>query len=123
MVYNISVQNLDSLFERLGRSAFRSRFRLRQKELEYLRGKGLDTVLDHARAFIDERLAPADIPNDGKQTPMRNHPAFIAQHATATCCRKCLQKWHGIPREGHELTPGERDYVVSVIRKWLSAYA
>ena len=122
VVYNISVQNLDSLFERLGRSAFRSRFRLRQKELEYLRGKGLDTVLDHARAFIDERLAPADIPNDGKQTPMRNHPAFIAQHATATCCRKCLQKWHGIPREGHELTPGERDYVVSVIRKWLSAY-
>jgi len=122
VVYNISVQNLDSLFERLGRSAFRSRFRLRQKELEYLRGKGLDAVLDHARAFIDERLAPADIPNDGRQTPMRNHPAFIAQHATATCCRKCLQKWHGIPREGHELTPGERDYVVSVIRKWLSAY-
>jgi len=116
------VQNLDSLFERLGRSAFRSRFRLRPKELEYLRGKGLETVLDHARAFIDERLAPADIPNDGKQTPMRNHPAFIAQHATATCCRKCLQKWHGIPREGHELTPGERDYVVSVIRRWLSAY-
>ncbi len=122
VVYNISVQNLDSLFERLGRSAFRSRFRLRQKELEYLRGKGLDAVLDHARAFIDERLAPADIPNDGRQTPMRNHPAFVAQHATATCCRKCLQKWHGIPREGHELTPGERDYVVSVIRKWLSAY-
>ncbi len=122
MVYNISVQNLDGLFERLGRSAFRSRFRLRQKELEYLRGKGLDTVLEHARAFIDERLAPADIPNDGKQTPMRNHPAFIAQHATATCCRKCLEKWHGIPREGHELTPGERDYVVSVIRKWLSSY-
>ena len=122
VVYNMPVQNLDSLFERLGRSAFRSRFRLRPKELEYLRGKGLETVLDHARAFIDERLAPADIPNDGKQTPMRNHPAFIAQHATATCCRKCLQKWHGIPREGHELTPGERDYVVSVIRKWLSSY-
>ena len=122
VVYNMPVQNLDSLFERLGRSAFRSRFRLRPKELEYLRGKGLETVLDHARAFIDERLAPADIPNDGRQTPMRNHPAFIAQHATATCCRKCLQKWHGIPREGHELTPGERDYVVSVIRRWLSAY-
>lgn len=122
-MYNIRVQDLDSLFERLGKSAFRSRFRLRTKELEYLRGKGLDTVLEHARSFIDERLAPADIPNDGRQTPTRNHPAFIAQHATATCCRKCLQKWHGIPREGHELTPEERDYVVSVIRKWLSAYA
>lgn len=117
------MQNLDSLFERLGKSAFRSRFRLGVKELEYFRRNGLDAILDHARAFVDERLAPAVIPNDGRQTPMRNHPAFVAQHATATCCRKCLQKWHGIPGEGHELTPEERDYVVSVIRRWLSAYA
>lgn len=116
------MRNLDRLFERLGKSAFRSRFRLRRKELEYLRSKGLDAVLVHARAFIDERLAPAEIPNDGRQTPMRSHPVFIAQHATATCCRKCLEKWHAIPREGHELTPDERDYVVSVVRKWLTNY-
>ena len=117
------MRNLDRLFERLGRSAFRSRFRLRGRELEYLRAKGLDAVLDHARSFVDERLAPAGIPNDGRQTPMRNHPAFIAQHATATCCRKCLEKWHGIPREGRELAPDERDYVVAVIEKWLSEHA
>lgn len=104
------------------KSAFRSRFRLRAKELEYLRSKGIDTALVHARAFVDERLAPAEIPNDGRQTPMRNHPVFIAQHATATCCRKCLEKWHGIPREGHELTPGEREYILSVIGRWLSVY-
>ena len=117
------MRNLDRLFERLGKSAFPSGFRLRPKELEYLRSKGMDTVLVHARAFVDERLAPADIPNDGRQTPMRNHPVFIAQHATAPCCRKCLEKWHGIPREGRELAPDERDYVVAVIEKWLSEHA
>lgn len=116
------MRNLDRLFERLGKSTFRSRFRLRPKELEYLRSKGMDAVLVHARAFVDERLAPADIPNDGRQTPMRNHPVFIAQHATATCCRKCLEKWHGIPREGHELTLGEKEYVVAVTEKWLSEH-
>ena len=42
----------------------------------------------------DRREAPAYIVNDGKQTPMRGHPVFIAQHATATCCRECIRKWH-----------------------------
>src|SRR3546814_7102519 len=47
--------------------------------------------------IVEKRLAPAEPVNDGKQTPMRGHPVLIAQHATATCCRSCLAKWHGIP--------------------------
>lgn len=43
-------------------------------------------------------MAPKNIDNDGKQTPMRGHPVFIAQHATATCCRECLKKWHNIKK-------------------------
>lgn len=53
-------------------------------------------ALSHARDFVGKRLAPAVIENDGKQTPMRGHPVFIAQQATATCCRECLRKWHNI---------------------------
>ena len=68
--------------------------------------------------LIEERLAPANPPNDGKQTPMRNHPIFIAQHGTATCCRGCLEKWHGIPK-GHALTSEEKGYILSVLRRWL----
>ena len=70
------------------------------------------------RDFVRQRLAPARIPNDGKQTPMRGHPVFIAQHATATCCRGCLKKWHDIPK-GRELTDKEQEYVVSIIMNWL----
>ena len=112
--------DLDSLFERLERSDFRRRFRLRGAERGYMAQKGLDTVLSHGEKFIEERLAPAEPRNDGKQTPMRNHPIFVAQHATATCCRGCLEKWHGIPK-GRVLTTDEKAYILSVLRRWLVA--
>src|SRR5678815_4199948 len=88
----------DDLFAALARSAFRSRFKLAGRERQYLRDKGMPAVLQHAADFIAKRLAPAHPPNDGKQTPFRNHPVFVAQHATATCCRGCLKKWHHIPK-------------------------
>ena len=112
--------DLDEVFDRLARSAFRRRLRLRAAEMDYLERKGLDTVLEHGDKFIEDRLAPADPPNDGKQTPMRNHPIFIAQHATGTCCRGCLEKWHGITK-GHPLTTEEKVYILSVLRRSLVA--
>jgi len=111
-------RDLDEVFERLARSTFRRRFRLLATEKEYLERKGLDTVMSHGEKFIDERLAPADPANDGEQTPMRNHPIFVAQHGTATCCRGCLEKWHSIPK-GHVLTSDEKAYILSVLRRWL----
>ena len=109
----------DELFAALGRSSFRRRFRLGVKERRYLEEKGLPRVLAHAREFLADRLAPALPKNDGRQTPMRGHPAFIAQHATATCCRGCLAKWHSIPK-GAELTPEQLSYIVSVLETWLT---
>jgi len=108
----------DELFARLAKSQFRSRFRLGERERRYLDEKGSDIVLAHARDFVDRRLADAAPRNDGKQTPLRGHPVFIAQHATATCCRTCLAKWHGIAA-GRELSPHEQTYIVSVIGSWL----
>jgi hypothetical protein len=72
----------------------------------------------HAAEIIAERLAPAEPRNDGRQTPYRNHPVFVAQHATATCCRSCLETWHGIAK-GQRLDRGERAYVVAVIGRWI----
>ena len=104
----------DELFAALARSKFRSRFRLGAKETSYLNEKTLAVVLEHGRRFIVERLADAEPRNDGKQTPMRGHPIFIAQHATATCCRGCLSKWHRIP-QGQALTPEQIDYIIAVL--------
>jgi len=111
---------LDSVFERLAGSAFRSRFRLGPGERDYLRTRGMETVIGHGRDFVARRLAPARPANDGRQTPMRGHPVFIAQHATATCCRSCLAKWHRIP-PGRELSDDETAHVLAVIRRWLES--
>lgn len=106
------------LRERLNRSDFRRRCKLNSKDSSYLAEKSLAVIRRHASDFIQKRLAPAFPKNDGKQTPMRGHPVFVAQHATATCCRDCLAKWHGIMK-GVELTEEESEYVVQVILCWL----
>jgi hypothetical protein len=111
----------DDLFAALARSPFRSRFKLHGRELQYLRDKGIPVILQHAADFVTKRLAPVHPRNDGKQTPFRNHPVFVAQHATATCCRGCLQKWHRI-EQGRELTGDEQRYVVAVIERWLTSH-
>ncbi len=111
--------NLESLFERLSESKFRSGFRLGKKEIQYAEEKGRDTIRLHAQEFVRKRLAPAEIANDGRQTPMRGHPVFPAQHATGTCCRGCLYKWHRIEK-GRELSEEEQAYIVSVICEWIA---
>ncbi len=110
--------DLSDLFNRLAKSTFRSRFHLSQKDRDYISAKGLDTIRRHARDFVAKRLAPAVIPNDGKQTPMRGHPVFLAQHATGCCCRGCFAKWHHIPA-GRALTKEEQNYAVSVLMAWI----
>lgn len=107
-----------NLWKRLSQSKFRSSFSLKANDRSYVSEKGMEKVREHACDFIRKRLAPAEIPNDGKQTPMRGHPVFVAQHATATCCRGCLEKWHRIPK-GRELTEAEQEYVVNVIMEWI----
>ena len=88
------------------------------KDIDYINEKGLDTIRQHARDFIAKREAPAYIPNDGKQTPMKGHPVFISQHATATCCRNCLYKWHKIEPQ-KELNKEQIDYIIDVIMIWI----
>jgi hypothetical protein len=116
------MRELADLFDALAKSAFRQRFRLGPVERQYLDEKGLEVVLAHARDFIQDRLAPAQPKNDGRQTPMRGHPIFIAQHATATCCRSCLAKWHGVAR-GTPLGSEEVEYIVRVLTAWLERQA
>lgn len=106
------------LFDRLSRSAFRSGFSLKPGDVEYVKAKGMAVIRRHAEDFVRSRLAPSAPKNDGRQTPMRGHPVFIAQHATGCCCRGCLAKWHGIPA-GRRLTAAEQGYIVAVIMEWI----
>ena len=116
--YNPEQDQFCDLFARLSRSNFRSRFHLKDKDIQYIREKGMDTIRSHASDFVRTRLAPAQILNDGKQTPMRGHPVFLAQHATGCCCRGCLYKWHRIPA-GVQLTEEQQEYIVDVLMAWI----
>ena len=107
------------ILEVLSKSKFRSSFSLKDKDFKYIEEKGIDTIRLHAFDFISKRLAPDIIPNDGKQTPMRGHPVFIAQHATATCCRGCLYKWHHIEKN-KELSEKEERFIVALIMEWIN---
>ncbi|SFG56083.1 DUF4186 domain-containing protein [Oribacterium sp. WCC10] len=109
---------IDELFVRISHSKFRSSFHLREQEKNYYLSHGEDVIRQHAFDFISERLAPAEPGNDGKQTPMKGHPVFIAQHATACCCRGCLHKWHHVP-EHRPLTEGEQQYIVKILMSWI----
>ena len=110
--------NYEEVLKRLSKSKFRSSFHLNNKLKEYVRNKGIDEIKKHAYDFINKRLKPSYIENDGKQTPMKGHPVFISQHACACCCRSCLEKWHKIGKN-KELTNEEVDYIVNLLIEWI----
>ena len=112
------MQTIDQALEKLSRSKFRSKFYLDSKDREYIDKKGIDTIERHARDFIRDRLAPSIIPNDGKQTPMRGHPVFKAQHACACCCRGCLNKWYRVPLNT-QLTEVQQEKIVRLLMAWI----
>lgn len=76
------------------------------------------------RRMLIRELIPAEPENPWlrKRTYFATHRdariVHCAQHATATCCRRCLELWHGIPRE-RRLTDWELSYVESLT--WLYA--
>ena len=91
-------------------------------EIEYVHSRGVDILKLHAADFVRKRLAPAEPKNDGRQTPLKGHPVFIAQHATGTSDRVKLKKFHNI-KNGAELTDGEIDYIVDVVIRWIEEQA
>ena len=112
------MQTVDEALARLSKSRFRSRFRLDDADRAYIDRVGLDAIERHAADFVASRLAPAEIPNDGKQTPMRGHPVFKAQHACACCCRGCLEKWYRV-QPGRALTPEQQEKIVRLLMAWI----
>ena len=103
----------------LQKSRFRKSFKLDDKDRDYIETRGMGVLRSHASDFIQKRLAPAVIPNDGKQTPHTGHPVFKAQHATATCCRTCLLKWYRIPKN-RSLTAKEVQGIVELLVAWIA---
>ena len=111
-------EKIKNILDRLSKSKFRSSFHLNDKDILYIEDKGIDKIRNHAYDFVTKRLADTSNVTDGKQTPMKGHPVFIAQHATGTCCRRCLEKWHHISKNKN-MTDDDIKYVVDSIISWI----
>ncbi len=112
------MNDVEKILQKLSNSKFRASFHLKDKDKQYVNEKGIDVIEKHANDFVTKNLK-VKLEKDGKQTPYRGHPVFIAQHATATCCRECLHKWHKIPPEV-ELDERLISYVVKVIMAFIN---
>ena len=108
----------EDILEKLAKSKFRASFNLSSEDKAYIGKIGIAKIELHARDFVIKRLASQKPANDGKQTPFKGHPVFKAQHATATCCRSCLAKWHAITKD-KSLNPEEIEFVVSLVMEWI----
>lgn len=112
------MSTIQQAIKRLQASTFRAKFHLSPKDKAYVNEKGMEAIRQHCEDFISKRLADANIPNDGKQTPMRGHPVFVAQHACACCCRGCLEKWYRVPK-GTALSEAQQQKIVNLLLYWI----
>ena len=113
------IKGIENKLNSLDNSKFRSSFHLRNYMKEYINSKGIDTIEKHCDDFINKNLKIYNKEKDGHQTPTKNHPVFIAQHATATCCRGCIEKWYHIPKE-KELNDKEIKSIKAIIMSWIN---
>ena len=111
--------NISQTLSVLKKSKFRSSFHLVSTEIEIINKKGMETIRKHALELLEKRIKIKP-KNDGRQTPFKGHPVFVAQHATATCCRKCIQKWHFLPKD-RPLTTEEISSLANLITIWIES--
>lgn len=94
------------------------KFVLAEPEQEYVTSRGMEILRLHAADFVNKRLAPANPKNDGRQTPTKGHPVFIAQHACGCNDRSSVEEFFGYEM-GRELTGDEVDKIVDSILRWI----
>lgn len=112
------MQTIAQAFEKLGKSKFRAKFHLSRDEKDWVREKGIVKTREHAAGIIKRNIAPGNLPYDGRQTPIHGHPVFVAQHATALCCRDCLYRWYRVPKD-IDLSEEQQERLVNFLMAWI----
>lgn len=73
----------------------------------------------HAKKVLKSKIGSSHNVWDGRQTPMTgNEIVNYAQHATATCCRKCLEYWHNIKKE-QDLTEEQLEFCTDLVMLYI----
>lgn len=89
-----------------------------KKAIDHARRKGRRRLYADVKRRIETSIGKASPYRDGYQTPKHGNIIYYAQHATASCCRRCAEYWHGIPT-GRLLTADEVTYLSGLVRLYL----
>jgi hypothetical protein len=89
-----------------------------ERAINHARRKGRRRLYEAARRRIVVSVSKSGMAFDGRQTPRVGNTIFYAQHATASCCRRCIEYWHDIPAD-RDLTPQEVEYLTALVVRYL----
>jgi hypothetical protein len=87
--------------------------------MAHARRKGGVLLREAAAHRLRQSVGSANPPRDGRQTPMDGNIIYFAQHATACCCRTCMEYWHAIPK-GRELSDEEIAYFTELVMLYVN---
>jgi hypothetical protein len=119
-VYQCNLSDVQYTFKALKYECIRHHFwhkPLTQRAINHAKRKGKRQLREHVRDHLSKAVGPAAPFRDGYQTTMDDQATSAVpygQHATATCCRKCIEYWHGIP-QGADLTLTQLKYCVELV--------
>jgi len=120
-VHEREISDIAFTFECLRTEYIRHHFwhiEIDDEAIGHARRKGMRALLESVSKRLAQSIGKEKPFRDGTQTPFEGRAVYYAQHATATCCRKCVEEWHGIPR-GQALTAGELDYLAQLAAQYL----
>jgi hypothetical protein len=81
--------------------------------------KSRSEIREEAKTLLSRRVGKLNTFIDGRQTPLgKENIVNYAQHATATCCRKCMDAWYKIPKE-NELTEVQLEFCTDLVMSFV----
>jgi hypothetical protein len=120
-VHRQSLADVDYTFQALRFELIRHYFwhiDIDDRAVAHARRKGRARLRKAVEKRITKSIGPAEPSFDGRQTPVAGNSIYYAQHATASCCRKCLEEWHGVPL-GRLLTDDELGYLSDLAMRFI----
>ena len=120
-VHACDLDDVEHTFEELRRELIRHHFfhvDIDEKARNHARRKGRRALREDAYSRLLRYVGREPDAYDGRQTPFEGNVIYYAQHATASCCRKCIEYWHGFPAEG-ELTTVQLEYLYQLVDRFI----
>ena len=90
------------------------------KAIQNARKRGKNLILDRAKEIITKKIAKIPEGYYDYLCTKKEGSEIInyAQHATGTCCRNCLERWHNIPQD-IILSEKQVDYCVGLVKLYI----